>query len=71
MKYRLTLITKDQNSFKIEIIGEFADHHDSIFESIELTDRLCSPWVIKFDRDRDRKRVNLIFNNNTQLNYKN
>lgn len=101
MKYRLTLITENQNSldkgkrlaeliceeldcksgfeiseyekfensFRVEIIGRIIDHNNSVLESIELTDRICSPWVIKFDREKNQ--VELMFNRGTQSDYRN
>ena len=51
---------KLKNSYRIEIVGEIMNQENAILESIELTDRICSPWQIKYDRDE--KSVELIFN---------
>ncbi len=52
---------KFDDSFKI--IFEFADYKpndsDKIHGLIELTDRICSPWIVYYNRDEDS--IELIF----------
>ena len=60
---------KLKNSYRIEIIGKIADQDNSISESIELTDRICSPWIVNFDRSENE--VELIFNKSELANYRN
>ena len=53
---------KFENSYKIELCGEFVENESSIYQSIELTSRLCSPWIVTFKKDEQE--VELIFNEN-------
>ncbi|MDY7393705.1 hypothetical protein UMM65_00480 [Aureibaculum sp. 2210JD6-5] len=58
--FEISKYEKLTNSYRIEIVGEISGLNNSILESIELTDRICSPWIITFDRKEDE--VELIFN---------
>jgi len=59
---------KLRNSYRIEIIGKISDKNNSISESIELTDRICSPWIVNFDRIQSE--VQLMFNKSDLSNFK-
>jgi predicted GNAT superfamily acetyltransferase len=68
-RFEISKYNKFINSYKIEIIGEITDSNNSISESIELTDRICSPWNINFNRTSNE--VELIFNQSELSNYRN
>jgi hypothetical protein len=53
---------KFDNSYRIELCGELLEDENSIYQSIELTSRLCSPWIVTLKKDE--KEVELIFNEN-------
>ena len=65
--FEISKYEKLKNSYRIEIIGKIADQNNSISESIELTDRICSPWTLNFDRIENE--VELIFNKSELTNY--
>jgi len=58
--FEISKYEKLKNSYRIEIIGKITDQNNSISESIELTDRICSPWIVNFDRTENE--VELMFN---------
>ena len=60
---------KLKDSFRIEIVGKISNQNNSISESIELTDRICSPWIVNFDRTENE--VELLFNKSDLSNYRN
>jgi len=51
---------KFENSYRIEFVFPFDNPENSIVESIEKTDLICSPWSVRFDRLE--KEIELIFN---------
>lgn len=57
--FEISKYMKFENSYRIEIMGQIMDNN-SIAESIELTDRICSPWTVKFNRIENN--VELMFN---------
>ena len=67
--FEISKYEKLKNSYRIEIIGRIADQNNSIAESIELTDRICSPWIMNFDRTENE--VELMFNKSELANYRN
>ena len=66
--FEISKYEKLKNSYRIEIIGKIADQNNSISESIELTDRICSPWIVNFDRIE--KNVELMFNKSDFTNFR-
>lgn len=58
---------KFPNSFRIVITGQLNKDSSLIDQSIELTDHICSPWIVTYDRER--KTIELIFNSNDQSRY--
>ncbi len=66
--FEISKYNKLTNSYRIEIIGEITDDTNSISESIELTDRICSPWIVNFDRIENN--VELMFNKTDSSNYR-
>ena len=67
--FEISKYEKIKNSYRIEIIGKMANQNNSISESIELTDRICSPWIVNFDRTENE--VELMFNKSEFTNYRN
>lgn len=67
-KYEITKYEKLKNAYRIEIIGEMSNQNDSISESLELTDRICSPWIVTFDRIENN--VELMFNKSELSKYR-
>jgi hypothetical protein len=68
-EFEISKYEKLNNSYRIEIIGKMSDQNNSISESIELTDRICSPWIVNFDRIEND--VELMFNKSELTNYRN
>ncbi len=58
--FEISKYGKLKNSYRIEIIGKILDQNNSISESIELTDRICSPWIVTYERTEND--VELMFN---------
>jgi len=58
---------KFENSYKLEFVVEFEDPKNSIFESLEKTDRLCFPWVVKLNRRQNE--IELTFNKSANATY--
>jgi len=58
--FEISKYGKFENSYRIEIVGQIADKKSLIAESIELTDRICSPWIVTYERAENS--VELIFN---------
>jgi hypothetical protein len=67
--FEISKYNKLKNSYRIEIIGKMTDQNNSISESIELTDRICSPWIVNFNRTEND--VELMFNKSELANYRN
>jgi len=51
---------KFENSYKIAYEFEIEEKTNLTHRMIELTDRICSPWIAYYDRDSDK--IELIFN---------
>jgi hypothetical protein len=66
--FEISKYEKIKNSYRVEIIGKIADPNNSVSESIQLTDRICSPWIVNFDRTQNE--VELIFNKSELSNYR-
>ncbi len=65
--YKVSKYEKFENSYRIEIIGQITDKN-SVVESIELTDRICSPWIVTYNRPKNN--VELIFNKSDLSNFR-
>ncbi|ALJ03867.1 hypothetical protein APS56_01290 [Pseudalgibacter alginicilyticus] len=65
--YEISKYEKFVNSYRIEIIGQITNKN-SVMESIELTDRICSPWIVTYDRPKNN--VELIFNKSDLSNFR-
>jgi len=65
--YEISKYEKFENSYRIEIIGQITDKN-SVAESIELTDRICSPWLATYERPKNS--VELIFNKSDLSNFR-
>jgi len=59
---------KFENSYRIEFVFPFDGPENSIQESIEKTDSICSPWIMTFDRFE--KKIELIFNKTDSSKYR-
>jgi hypothetical protein len=55
--FEISKYEKIKNSYRVEIIGKIADPNNSVSESIQLTDRICSPWIVNFDRTQNEVRL--------------
>ncbi|WMI68180.1 hypothetical protein [Mangrovimonas sp. YM274] len=66
--YEISKYEKFKNSYRIEIIGQVADKKNLVAESIELTDRICSPWIVTYERQKNC--VELIFNKSDLCNFR-
>ena len=58
--YEVSKYEKLDNSFRIEIIEKLENGINLIEQSIELTDRICTPWTVTYDRTENY--VELMFN---------
>ena len=67
--FEISKYEKLKDSYRIEIVGKISDQNNSIPESIELTDRICSPWIVNFDRTKNE--AELMFNKSELSNYRN
>src|SRR5690606_9006765 len=65
--YEISKYEKFENSYRIEIVGQITDKN-SVAESIELTDRICSPWLMTYERPKNS--VELIFNKSDLSNFR-
>ena len=59
---------KFENSYRIEFVFPFDSPENSIVESIEKIDLICSPWIMKFDRFE--KEIELMFNKTDNSQYR-
>jgi len=66
--FEISKYEKLKNSYRIEIIGQITSEKNSITESIELTDRICSPWIVTYERNENN--VELIFNKSDFSNFR-
>jgi len=65
--FEITKYDKYPDSYKMEFKGVMKDEGQFIFESIELTDRVCGPWEVKYIREV--KEIALIFNQSERSNF--
>ena len=65
--FEIAEYNKFPNSYKIDIHGVINNGIESVLESIELTDRICNPWVVNYRRNE--KEVELLFNKSELSNY--
>ncbi|MFD0862542.1 hypothetical protein ACFQ1M_10020 [Sungkyunkwania multivorans] len=66
--YEISKYEKLENSYRIEFIGQLTSGKDSVTESIELTDRICSPWIVTYERTENN--VELMFNKSDISNFR-
>lgn len=66
--YQISKYEKFENSYRIEFIGQMTDGKNSVAESIQLTDRICSPWTVNFNRTENN--VELMFNKSDFSNFR-
>jgi len=59
-EYEISKYGKFEDSYRVEFNGQFSKEKNAIAESIELTDRLSSPWTVTYERAENQ--VELIFN---------
>ncbi|MEM6894614.1 MAG: hypothetical protein AAF554_13060 [Bacteroidota bacterium] len=67
-EYEISNYEKFENSYRIELIGQITREKNSVAESIELTDRICTPWTVMYNRDEND--VNLIFDKSNFSNFR-
>ncbi|WP_417884889.1 hypothetical protein [Zunongwangia sp.] len=67
-KYKISEYDKLENAYKIDIFNKI-ETNNPIEKSIELTDRICSPWLIFYNREENI--VELIFNKSESSSFKN
>lgn len=65
--FKISKYEKFVDSYKLEIVIKIGSAENSIVESIEKTDMLCSPWLVKFNRSD--KEVELMFNKSDDSNF--
>lgn len=58
---------KFENSYKLDFAIKFEDPQNSIVESLERTDRLCSPWYVRLNHAKNE--IELIFNKSANATY--
>ena len=66
-EFHITTYEKFTNSYRIEITGEL-EGSNCIATAIELTDRICSPWSVRYHREENT--VELLFNKSDSSTYK-
>ena len=49
-EYEISKYGKFEDSYRVEFNGQFSKEKNAIAESIELTDRLSSPWTVTYER---------------------
>ena len=57
--YEISKYPKFTDSNKIDFIGQL-ENQDLLFQSVELTDRISSPWTVSFNRHENI--ASLMFN---------
>ncbi|NMM50659.1 hypothetical protein [Marinigracilibium pacificum] len=65
--YEISKYEKFENSYRIEISGHIVDKKNSVTESIELTDRICSLWIVTYKRAENN--IELMFNKSDFSNF--
>ncbi len=56
------------NSYKISFFLTFNQDENSIIQMIELSDRICTPWLVEYHRDTNE--ISLIFNKNKNSHFR-
>ncbi len=56
------------NSYKISFFLTFSQDENSIVKMIELSDRICSPWLVEYQREVNE--ISLIFNKNKNSHFR-
>ncbi len=59
---------KFENSYKLEWKFCLEQPENSIIESLEKTDRLCSPWTVRLNDDKTE--IELTFNKSEQARFR-
>ena len=67
--YEISKYEKFKYSYRIALTGKIADPNNSIVESIKLTNRICTPWLVSYDCYEDE--IGLIFNKSGDSRYRN
>ncbi len=67
--FKISQYHKFSNSYKIEINGNFVNESSFITQSIKLTNKICSPWIIEYDEEINE--IDLIFNKTEFSKYRN
>ncbi|TMI64631.1 MAG: hypothetical protein E6H07_01560 [Bacteroidetes bacterium] len=63
--YQIDKYSKFENSYKFDFILNFHNTANSITESLDITNKLCSPWLVFFKKNE----VELIFNKSDNSAY--
>jgi hypothetical protein len=58
--FHLKKYDKFPNSYRIELEGKFIKWEHHIHEAIQISDSICSGWIVMYDRDMEC--IELIFN---------
>ena len=66
--YEIYKYEKFKHSYRIVFTGKIADPDNSISESITRTDRICSPWLVSYYRDKGE--IDLLFNKSEFSRYR-
>lgn len=66
--YEISKYEKVKNSYQIEITGQLENQNNLVEKSIELTDRICSPWNVTYERPKNT--AELIFNKSDISNFR-
>ncbi|MBS9780406.1 MAG: DNA mismatch repair endonuclease MutL [Moraxellaceae bacterium] len=59
---------KMANSYKISFTFAINQDKNSIIQMIELSDRICTPWLVEYHRDSNE--ISLIFNKNKNSHFR-
>jgi hypothetical protein len=64
--YQIVKYSKFENSYKLDFIFNFNNTVNSVTKSLDITTKLCSPWLVYFKK----KEVELIFNKSDNSVYR-
>jgi hypothetical protein len=59
---------KFENSYKLEWKFALEQSENSIVESLEITDRLCTPWTVRLTDNKNE--IELTFNKSEETTYR-
>lgn len=65
---RIENYSKSENSYKLDFEFRLENDGNSIYESLEKADRLCTPWIVWFNREENE--VELVFNKTTESKFR-